>query len=110
LLSNRELRGFLQAAVPPDGDPIGQLRAYGRAYLQFAQQRPGTYRVAFMTKIRDGVPVTARGASTGQDEGVDVFNDFLDIVTRCLPFGPEYRSRLRRAHDPASHRSCAGTA
>jgi AcrR family transcriptional regulator len=85
----RELRAFLQAAVPPDGDPIAQLRAYGRAYLQFAEQRPGIYRVAFMTKIRDGVPVPARGAPTGQDEGVDAFNDFLDIVTRCLPNGPD---------------------
>jgi AcrR family transcriptional regulator len=85
----QELRAFLQAAVPSDTDAVAQLRAYGRAYLQFAQQRPGIYRVAFMTKIRDGVPVPARGAPTGQDEGVDAFNDFLDIVTRCLPFGPD---------------------
>jgi AcrR family transcriptional regulator len=85
----QELRAFLEAAVPSDTDPIAQLRAYGRAYLQFAEQRPGIYRVAFMTKIRDGVPVPARGAPTGQDEGVDAFNDFLDIVARCLPFGPD---------------------
>jgi len=85
----QELRAFLQAAVPSECDPIEQLRAYGRAYLQFAQQRPGIYRVAFMTKIRDGVPVPARGAPTGQDEGVDAFNDFLDIVTHCLPEGPD---------------------
>jgi AcrR family transcriptional regulator len=85
----QELRSFLQAALAPEGDPIAQLRAYGRAYLQFAEQRPGIYRVAFMTKIRDGVPVPARGAPTGQDEGVDAFNDFLEIVTRCLPDGPD---------------------
>ena len=85
----QELRAFLQAAVASDTDPIAQLRAYGRAYLQFARQRPGIYRVAFMTKIRDGVPVPARGAATGQDEGVDAFNDFLEIVTCCLPNGPD---------------------
>jgi len=87
--SYKELRTFLQAAVPPDSDPIEQLRAYGRAYLQFAEQRPGIYRVLFMTKIREGVPVPARGAPMGQDEGVDAFNDVLDIVTRCLPNGPD---------------------
>ena len=27
--------------------------------------------------------------TTGQDEGVDAFNDFLDIVTRCLPDGSD---------------------
>jgi len=85
----QELRAFLHAAVQADSDPIEQLRAYGEAYLQFAQQRPGIYRVALMTKIRDGVPVPARGAPTGQDEGVDAFNDFLEIVTRCLPNGPD---------------------
>jgi AcrR family transcriptional regulator len=85
----QELRSFLQAAVACESDPIAQLRAYGCAYLRFADQRPGIYRVAFMTKIRDGVPVPARGAPTGQDEGVDAFNDFLDIVTRCLPSGPD---------------------
>jgi AcrR family transcriptional regulator len=89
IVSYQELRGFLRAAIPDDSDPVQQLRAYGRAYLQFAQQRPGIYRVLFMTKIREGVPVPARGAPTGQDEGVDAFNDFLDIVTRCLPNGPD---------------------
>jgi AcrR family transcriptional regulator len=89
IASYQELRAFLQAAVPPDGDPIEQLRAYGHAYLQFAEQRPGIYRVLFMTKIREGVPVPARGAATGQDEGVDAFNDVLAIVTRCLPSGPD---------------------
>jgi len=84
-----ELRAFLHAATPSDGDPIEQLRAYGRAYLEFADQRPGIYRVLFMTKIREGVPVPARGAPSGHDEGVDAFNDVLAIVTRCLPDGPD---------------------
>ncbi len=89
IASYQELRAFLQAAVAPDSDPIEQLRAYSHAYLQFAEQRPGIYRVLFMTKIREGVPVPARGAPTGQDEGVDAFNDFLEIVTRCFPNGPD---------------------
>jgi hypothetical protein len=40
-----------------------------------------------MTNIRAGVPVPARGAPSGEDEGVDTFNDLLGIVTRCLPEG-----------------------
>jgi AcrR family transcriptional regulator len=89
IASYRELRSFLQAAVPSDGDPIEQLRAYSHAYLRFAEQRPGIYRVLFMTKVREGVPVPAPGAPSGEDEGVDAFNDVLGIVTRCLPAGSD---------------------
>jgi AcrR family transcriptional regulator len=84
-----ELRAFLRAAVPAYSDPIEQLRAYSHAYLRFAEQRPGIYRVLFMTKIREGVPVPARGAPAGQDEGVDAFNELLALVTRCLPNEPD---------------------
>ena len=89
IASYTELRAFLRAAVPAHSDPIEQLRAYSHAYLRFAEQRPGIYRVLFMTKIREGVPIPARGAPTGQDEGVDAFNDLLELVTRCLPTGPD---------------------
>jgi AcrR family transcriptional regulator len=85
----KEFRTALAAAITSDGDPVEQLRAYGRAYLAFAQQRPGLYRVLFMTTIREGVAVPSPGGPTGEDEGVDAFNDFLAIVTRCLPNGPD---------------------
>jgi AcrR family transcriptional regulator len=84
-----EVRTFLASAVPDDAAPIERLRAYGLAYLRFAAQQPGLYRVLFMTTIRHGVPVPERGGETGLDEGVDTFNDFLEIVTRCLPDGPD---------------------
>jgi AcrR family transcriptional regulator len=42
-----------------------------------------------MTKIREGVPIPSPGAVSGLDEGVDTFNDLLEIVTRCLPDGPD---------------------
>ena len=89
IASYKELRTFLQAAVPPGGDPIEQLRAYSLAYLRFAQQRPGIYRVLFMTKVREGVPIPAPGAPSGEDEGVDTFNDLLAIVSRCARAGPD---------------------
>jgi AcrR family transcriptional regulator len=80
----RELRAFLRAAVPPDGDPLEQLRAFADAYVQFGDQRPGIYRMLFMTKLREGVPVPQPGEPSGEDEGVDAFNDLLAIVTRAL--------------------------
>jgi AcrR family transcriptional regulator len=89
LASYKELRTFLHAAVAPDGAPVAQLRAYCTGYVEFAERRPGIYRVMFMTKVRDGVPIPAPGAASGEDEGVDAFNDLLEIVTRCLPDGPD---------------------
>jgi AcrR family transcriptional regulator len=82
-----ELREFLRAAVPEQAQPIEQLRAFGCAYIYFATQCPGIYRVLFMTKVREGVPVPQAGAPSGQDEGVDAFNDLLGIVTRALADG-----------------------
>jgi len=84
-----ELRAFLHASVPVDGEPLEQLRALARGYLAFASERPGIYRVLFMTKIRDGVPVPTRNVTPGLDEGVDTFNDLLEIVARCLPDGQD---------------------
>jgi AcrR family transcriptional regulator len=89
LAGYKEMRTRLQAAASRHSDPIEQLRAFGLAYLEFAAERPGLYRVLFMTKLREGVPVPARGGPSGLDEGVDIFNDFLEIVTRCLPQGAD---------------------
>jgi AcrR family transcriptional regulator len=81
----KEMRELLAEAVPDDAEPIEQLRAYGDAYIEFGAANPGLYRVLLMTKIREGVPVPERGGPEGEDEGVDTFNDFLQIVARCLP-------------------------
>lgn len=89
IASYRELRAFLQAAVQPQAAPVDQLQAFGHAYVEFATKRPGIYRVLFMTRVREGVPVPARGVASGQDEGVDTFNDLLQIVSRCLPDGAD---------------------
>lgn len=80
-----EVRETLHDAVPSNAAPLEQLRAYGEAYIEFAARNPGLYRVLFMTRVRAGVPVPERGGPEGEDEGVDTFNDFLAIVTRCLP-------------------------
>jgi AcrR family transcriptional regulator len=89
IASYKELREFLRAAVSPGAAPLAQLRAFGLAYVEFAAQRPGIYRVLFMTKLREGVPMPAPGVPSGEDEGVDTFNDLLAIVSACLPNGPD---------------------
>jgi AcrR family transcriptional regulator len=89
IASFKELRDFLRASVPPDAAPLERLRAFAHAYLEFAAQRPGIYRVLFMTRLREGVPMPAPGAASGEDEGVDTFNDLLAIVGACLPDGAD---------------------
>lgn len=78
-----ELRAFLRDAAALPADPVERLRAFALAYLDFASRRPGIYRVLFMTKLREGVPMPEPDAATGQDEGVDTFNDLLALVTAC---------------------------
>ena len=81
-----ELRAFLQEAAQAKAEPFEKLRSFALAYLRFAAEQPGIYRVLFMTKLREGVPMPDRDATTaGQDEGVDTFNDLLSLVAACDP-------------------------
>ncbi len=84
-----ELRALLRDAAAARTEPVEQLRAFAIAYLDFAAQRPGIYRVLFMTKLREGVPMPEPGGARGQDEGVDTFNDLLALVTACGPEGAD---------------------
>jgi len=87
--SYKEWRAVLNGGIPADAEPIDQLRAYCHGYFQFARERSGIFRVVFMTRIREGVAVPVRDGPIGEDEGVDSFNDFLAIVSRCLPAGSD---------------------
>jgi hypothetical protein len=82
--SYTEWRAALNAAILSGADPVEQLRGYCRGYFRLARERSGVFRVLFMTTIREGVPVPVRAGPVGEDEGVDSFNDFLAVVTRCL--------------------------
>lgn len=87
LTSYHELRSFLRAAAATQTRPLEQLRALGRAYCEFAERQPGMYRVLFMTKIREGMPVPEPGGPVGLDEGVDTFHDLSTLVARCVAPG-----------------------
>jgi hypothetical protein len=55
---------------------MNALRDYCYGWFRFARERGGIFRVLFMTRIRDGVPVPVRDGPVGEDEGVGSFNDF----------------------------------
>lgn len=80
-----DLRGFLRDAVGDTTDPLARLRAFALAYLEFASRQPGIYRVLFMTKLREGVPMPEPDSPSGEDEGVDTFNDLLTLVDAAGP-------------------------
>ncbi len=50
----RQYRRFaldLEAALPPTGDPLEELRARGHAYLDWGLAHPEHYRLLFMTAV-----------------------------------------------------------
>jgi hypothetical protein len=51
---------------------MNALRDYCHGYFRFARERGGIFRVLFMTRIRDDVPVPVpvRDGPVGEDEGV----------------------------------------
>jgi AcrR family transcriptional regulator len=85
-----ELRRYISTGAQQDSDPRKQLAAMGRAYLRFAAERPGYYRVLFHTPhgeptaepLTDPLDPAAPGwpAAAAQALG-----DLVGAVRRCLP-------------------------
>jgi AcrR family transcriptional regulator len=65
----------LAAAKASSDDPYESFRAMGEAYVAFALDRPGQYRVLFSNKVDVGVE------SPG---GLEAFGLLIDAVTRIL--------------------------
>jgi AcrR family transcriptional regulator len=83
-----DLGGYMRAALESAGeDPRARLQAIGEAYVRFAEQRPGHYRILFATPGRDG-RVELLGP---KDEGVgkEVFGLLLASTGDCLPEGSD---------------------
>jgi AcrR family transcriptional regulator len=84
-----ELRSYLQAGAAETDEPRGQLAAMGRAYLQFAQERTGYYRVLFHTRHGepDSKPIAdpLSAVVPGWPQGAAMaFGDLVNAVARCL--------------------------
>ena len=77
-----ELDGLLAEAAATAEDPFEALRRWCLAYLRFAEERPGHYRVLFSAAAPAGVgddPETHPGAPT--------FFALVGAVQRCLDAG-----------------------
>ncbi len=84
----QDLWDFLRAAIEAnEGDPRAQLEALGVAYVDFAQRRPGHYRILFATPGR----LTAAGppGTAEDDPGVRALELLLTVTARCLPAGAD---------------------
>ncbi len=83
-----ELSSYMRAALDTQGeDPRARLQAIGEAYVRFAGQRPGLYRIVFATPVRHG----GTNPLEGQEEtaGMEVFGLLLASTAACLPQGSD---------------------
>ena len=83
-----ELRTYVQSADEQHtGDPVAQMAAIGRAYIEFAEQRPAAYRIAFTMPVGEGdmgaeLPEPPTGA---EDPGIGACEILLAAVARVSP-------------------------
>jgi AcrR family transcriptional regulator len=87
-----ELRSYVLAAEEQAGpDPRIQLEQICQAYLRFAAEHPGHYRVLFHTRRWPPSKMARRSSSRLELEwsktGIEAFGDFVRGVERCLPPG-----------------------
>lgn len=83
--SFEELRTYMRAADEEHaGDPRAQIAAIGRAYLQFAEQRSGAYRIIFTLPAGKGdMHTDLEEPPTGaEDPGIGAFEDLVAAVGR----------------------------
>jgi AcrR family transcriptional regulator len=82
----QELWDFLREAAEAHGDdPRAELRAIGAAYLEFAQSRPGHYRILFATAGR--VAAAGPPGPAEEDPGTAALELLVGATARCLHDG-----------------------
>lgn len=77
-----ELDRLLADAAATAGDPFQALRSWCLAYLRFAEERPGHYRVLFSAAAPAGV-----GDDSETHPGAPTFLALVTAVQRCLDAG-----------------------
>jgi AcrR family transcriptional regulator len=83
-----ELGSYMRAALDSQGqDPRARLQAIGEAYVRFAEQRPGLYRILFATPVRHGGTDPFEGKE--ETAGMEVFGLLLASTAACLPPGSD---------------------
>ena len=82
-----ELGTFLRDAAVAHEDARAQLQAMGEAYFEFAQKRPGLYRILFATPGRLGLNFPPGKPS--EDPGMAAFEVLVLATARCLGDGAD---------------------
>jgi AcrR family transcriptional regulator len=68
-------------------DPIERVQAIGRAYLEFAQREPETYRLIFMEDERFAGPLMKTLGASDDDTGEAAFSFLRDTVQALIDGG-----------------------
>jgi AcrR family transcriptional regulator len=82
--------GKLVAHLAPalrEEDPLLRLDAIGRAYLDFAQREPATYRLIFMEDERFASPIMLQLKASDGNTGDTAFGILLDTVAELIERG-----------------------
>ena len=79
-----EMHAILVDAARESDDPFDALRRFCLAYVRFAEERPGHYRVLFSAAAPAGVTDEATS-----HPGAPTFLALVEIVQRCLDAGAE---------------------
>lgn len=77
-----ELYDLLTGAAAEADDPFDALRRFCLAYLRFAEERPGHYRVLFSAPAPAGITDDPQ-----EHPGAPTFFALVEIVQRCLDAG-----------------------
>ncbi|HUA10635.1 MAG TPA: TetR/AcrR family transcriptional regulator [Solirubrobacteraceae bacterium] len=84
-----EFGGYINAAAAAHAaDPREQILAMGEAYVAFAQQRPGVYRILFATPGRFGMTP----GPNEKDPGIQALDALIAAAAKCLPPGHDPRA------------------
>jgi AcrR family transcriptional regulator len=70
-----------------EDDPLQRIDAIGRAYLDFAQREPETYRLIFMEDERFASPIMLALKASDDDTGDAAFGLLLDTVRELIDRG-----------------------
>jgi AcrR family transcriptional regulator len=79
------VRHIAPAAAEPD--PLARVYAIGRAYLDFAQAEPQTYRLIFMEDERFASPIMLQLKTDEANPGDTAFDFLLDTVRELIDRG-----------------------
>lgn len=78
---------YIQSRTPADADPVEALEACAKAYVHFAMDHPGHYRVLFMSPPVVNLPLTGDGTVDFSEAGLVTLKRLIDQVQAAMDEG-----------------------